>query len=94
MNVPNYKGRKSRGLPRGVGANCGLHPLIHSFDSEGQNTTSWDKGNGARVWIKVCNIKSPGASTGLHIVMLRLLNCATGTTARYRLIIRACFAKN
>jgi len=30
MNVPNYKGRKSGGLPGGVGADFVLHPLIHN----------------------------------------------------------------
>ena len=32
-----------------------LHPLIHTFNSEGKNTTSWENPEGARVWIKVCN---------------------------------------
>jgi hypothetical protein len=27
----------------GVGAECALHPLIHTFYSDGQNTTSWNK---------------------------------------------------
>ena len=31
MNVPNYRGRNSGGQPGEVGANCGLHPLIHTL---------------------------------------------------------------
>jgi len=35
----------------------GLHPLIHTFYFDGRNTKCWDKVNGAKVWIKVCNLK-------------------------------------
>ena len=32
-------------------AKWGLHPLMHTFYSEGQTTTSWYKANGAKVII-------------------------------------------
>ncbi len=51
-------GRKCGREHERVGADCGLHPLIHTFGSRKDTTTCGGGSERARVWIKVCNVHS------------------------------------
>jgi len=47
---------KVRRAVRRSEADCGLHPLIHTLGSRKDSTTYGGRSEGAKVWIKVCNL--------------------------------------
>jgi hypothetical protein len=47
-----------------VGADCVLHPLIHTFGLSESSTKCGSRFFRGKVWIKVCNLHSPNKKAG------------------------------
>jgi len=55
------------GQSGGMGANCGLHPLIHTSATSEFSTKYCSWVSKVKVWIKVCNMQFNSMLLGLHM---------------------------